>query len=331
LGQEKAHKLFLDMYGVTINGDFLFPNVPRQLQPGTGEENKTDDPRLLAGRDGSHLFIPDSAGDEWSSYRDCSLNYIPAPFLNLLFLLPQSEAREGSPRAVWNYRVRKEIYDNPKWSHLLSTLEEKLKEIFPHSFLFQLDLSQIEYRNDDPRKISLETLDNLYHQILFLDCSHPIEGETCLAQAAHEAWLHTQTPIPHKWLGEIGDDFLVPVEDRLNLTWLMEDGFLFANVPRQVSLAEAGAGTGKQRSNQGQTPLESEGCQRLTARNGSDYIFYEDSRGWPIMEDKNGIKMINDEELKRRRPINRIMSILPFSMWLKHKIRFLKLQFGYLQ
>jgi len=189
---------------------------------------------------GSDLFISsDNVEYEESSYRDCSLSYIPVPFLNLLFFLPLSEAREGSPKEVWNYRVRKEIYDNPKWSHLLSTLEEKLKEIFPHSFLFQLESSQIEYRNDGPRKISLETLDNLYHQILSLDWSRPIEGGTCLARAAHEAWLHTQTRIPHKWLGEIGDDFLAPAEYRSKLTWLMEDGFIFLpNVPSQPSRSD---------------------------------------------------------------------------------------------
>ena len=188
----------------------------------------------------------DSAKHEECPSLDYSLNYIPAPFLNLLFFLPLTEAREGLSTPVWNYRVRKEIYDNPKWSHLLATLEARLKEIFPHSFLFQLAPSQIEYRNDEPRKVSLETLENLYHQIPLIDWQDQIEGGKRLARLAHEAWQRTQTPIPHRWLSEIGDDFSVRAEDRLRLTWLMDDGFLLPRetraTPNDPKLSDSGPG-----------------------------------------------------------------------------------------
>jgi hypothetical protein len=48
---------FEDTHGLPFEGVIIhWSNVPRQLQPKKGDENKTDDPRLLAGRDGSDYF-----------------------------------------------------------------------------------------------------------------------------------------------------------------------------------------------------------------------------------------------------------------------------------
>jgi len=157
-----------------------------------------------------------------SSVQDSAGNYVLAPWLNLLFYLPLCRALQGQSEVVWRYEIRKDVCDNTTHP-LVSDLLKKLKEIFPHSFLFQLEPPQIEYRNDRPRVISLETLEILYHQILAFDFSGQIEAEKCLSQLVREAWKRTQTPIPHMTLALAGDDFLAPLEVRKGLTWLWDD------------------------------------------------------------------------------------------------------------
>lgn len=161
-----------------------------------------------------------------SFVQDYSADYILAPWLNLLFYLPISRALQGQAELVWRYTIDKSIHDTPQARHLLEILEAKLKEIFSRSFLFQSELPQIEYRDDCPRVISLETLEVLYHQILNFDFSVRIAGEKCLCQLVREAWQHTQTPIPHMTLALAGDDFLAPQEVQKNLTWLWDSRLL---------------------------------------------------------------------------------------------------------
>jgi hypothetical protein len=178
-------------------------------------------------------FLSDMLKCAKFSFRGSSYDYVLAPFLNLLFYLPLSCALQGQPEAVWRYEIRKDMCDMPT-RPAVSDLSKKLKEIFPHSFLFQSEPSQIEYRDDRPRVISLETLEILYHQILIFDFSGQIEGEKCLAQLVREAWLRTQTPIPHMTLALAGDDFLAPSEIQKGLTWLWDDKFIDSCSPHKI-------------------------------------------------------------------------------------------------
>lgn len=139
--------------------------------------------------------------------------------------LPLWRAVRGQPESVPLYVMRRDIHDNTgKFSHpeyfCVSLLKGRLKEIFPHSFLFQSAPSLIQYRNDRPRDISLETLEILYHQIPYIDLLGPIDTGKTLGRLAREAWQCTQTQIPHNWLALAGDDFAVEEEDRSRLTWI---------------------------------------------------------------------------------------------------------------
>jgi hypothetical protein len=87
-------------------------------------------------------------------------DYVETPWLSLLMYLPLWRAVQGQPELVPHYVMRRDIHDNlgrfcaPEYFRV-SELKERLKEIFPHSFLFQSDSSQIQYRNDRPRDLSL--------------------------------------------------------------------------------------------------------------------------------------------------------------------------------
>ena len=191
-----------------------------------------DDQPILATRFNESRRSECEQYPSWDYSGDC----IRVDWLNLLFLLPLSRALQGRSEAIWRYPVRKDIRGRKEALRLLKTFEEKLKEIFPHSFLFRLDPSQLEYRSDQPRPISLETLEILYHQTLDFDFSGQIEGEKCLSKLIREAWQRTQTPIPHTKLALAGDDYAMPREDQKGLTWLWEDFLL----PPQERLANRG-------------------------------------------------------------------------------------------
>jgi hypothetical protein len=88
-----------------------------------------------------------SVKDVAFSVRGCSADYVPTPWLNLLFYLPISRALRGQSEPVWRYAMRKHMYDMPR--HFpVSCLLKKLREIFPRSFLFRLEPLQIPYRDD---------------------------------------------------------------------------------------------------------------------------------------------------------------------------------------
>lgn len=152
-------------------------------------------------------------------------DYVEIPWLSLLMYLPLWRAVQGQPELVPHYVMRRDIHDNlgqfsaPEYFRV-SALKERLKEIFPHSFLFQSYSSQIQYRNDRPRDLSLETLEILYQQIPSVDLLGPIDMGKTLGRLCREAWRCTQTPIQHNWLALAGDDFAVTKEEKLRLTWI---------------------------------------------------------------------------------------------------------------
>lgn len=145
----------------------------------------------------------------------------PLPWLNLLLspLLQQDKRDQSIP--VFRYSAKKDIYDSQEGNQICQNLKVILMDIYPDSFLFRLNPYQILYRNDLPRVLCLETLENLCHQIPLIDSKDLFAKENCLFQLAHEAWLQVQSPIPHKKLAVVGDAFELQQEDQKYLTWLI--------------------------------------------------------------------------------------------------------------
>src|SRR5439155_5392902 len=86
----------------------------------------------------------------WSYDHDLSPNSVAIPWLNLLFLAPELASLPDQLRWAARPTIKKQVYDTlleSQFGQKLKMLEERLKHIYPHSFLFRLSPSQIEYRN----------------------------------------------------------------------------------------------------------------------------------------------------------------------------------------
>lgn len=142
--------------------------------------------------------LGEGSGYELFDARDLLENSVLLPWLNLFWLEPQLARSPDQLRWVALTAIPQHVYDNPEVHQYLKTGKEKLKEIYPDSFLFRLNQSQLVIRKVNHCPISQEHLVNLCRRIHCVGSQDRTEGEIHLAALIHKAWKRTLTPIQSK-------------------------------------------------------------------------------------------------------------------------------------
>ena len=132
------------------------------------------------------LFVADPSGKK-----------IPVLWLAALWTSPKLVSSQDQIRWIPRYELPKHIYDNLYVNHLLEKMEEKLRKIYPDSFLFQLPPEQIRVIEGTPLPVSLEHLVEICQQTLSFRSEDLIGGERILAELVHTSSLKIQMPKPH--------------------------------------------------------------------------------------------------------------------------------------
>jgi len=154
-----------------------------------------------------------------SFFQDSSGSFLELPWLSLLCSLPLNEAKQDQPVPIGYHIIQRSIYDRN--TSLLFSVLRQLKEIFPHSFLFQESIPQYQYRVDHVRILTLEWLKILNDQMTVFDFSHPLEEEKILMELIRVVWRQTQMPKQCMTLHAFDDESSLPFEEYQKLTWFV--------------------------------------------------------------------------------------------------------------
>jgi len=185
---------------------------------------------------------------EWSYETNHDQNSIVLPWLNLLFLSPELASMRDQSRWVARPTVKKQVYGilcESKFGQKLKKLEERLRHIYPDSFLFRLSPQQIEYRNVLNGLLTIRDFVEYVHQILCVDFADRPVGEICREQFVRKSYSQIPEQIRHNNRREI-DDALGELSERglclEDSLWTMDDGYL-PNDPSSATAADKKGGS----------------------------------------------------------------------------------------
>jgi hypothetical protein len=174
---------------------------------------------------------------QYQSYLESVETVYSCDFLNLLWMKSRNARLPDQIEPIARFVCRKEIYDSG-CGGILSQLEEILMEIYPDSFLFQVDQDSLEYSEFAPQplcqgdlEVWLAQIRYSYHRIALEIDNHPEES-------IHDICRLFPCQKLHKTSGTSDDDV---AKLRGDQAWLSLRYCVGAN--DQVNRAEATAST----------------------------------------------------------------------------------------